>query len=154
MARGAAEEAVVCDVDGVVAVVEAGGVPVQCEIGAVAVGQVDVITRGNDTGAFGKCAPISYFSASVCGISTSARDSLETLQKSKDPRIWAASLEMEQLLTQVPMDEDNRIAIHASLRELKARATSQHPSEVAKINQLVENMMLSVHQIFLDITKI
>lgn len=110
-------------------------------IANVAVGQEDVITRGNDTGAFGKCAPISYFSASICGISTSARDSLEILQKSKDPRIRAASLEMEQLLTQVPMDEDNRIAIHASLRELKARATAENPSEVAKITQLVESFV-------------
>ena len=105
----------------------------------VAVGQTDVITRGNDTGAFGKCAPISYFSAAICGISTSARDSLEVLQKSSDPRIRAASLEMEQLLTQVPMDEENRIAIHASLRELKGRASSQNPAEVAKIAQLVES---------------
>ena len=86
----------------------------------VAVGQTDVITRGNDTGAFGKCAPISYFSAAICGISTSARDSLEVLQKSSDPRIRAASLEWSSF-TQVPMDEENRIAIHASLRELKGQ---------------------------------
>ena len=46
---------------------------------------------------------------------------------------------MEQLLTQVPMDEENRIAIHASLRELKGRASSQNPAEVAKIAQLVES---------------
>lgn len=110
-------------------------------IGNVAIGQTDVITRGNDTGAFGKCAPISYFSAAICGISTSARDSLETLQKSSDPRIRAASLEMEQLLTQVPMDEDNRIAIHASLREIKGRASSTNPGEVAKISQLVESFV-------------
>ena len=48
-------------------------------VGDEAIGQESVITRGNDTGAFGKCAPTSYFCAAICGIGTTARDGLAAL---------------------------------------------------------------------------
>ena len=107
------------------------------------IGQVDVIESGNDTGAFGKCAPISFFSAAICGISTAGRDAIETLAQSPDKDVSATATRMKALLTHVPMDETNRIHIHRQLQALRT-LTLTDPSaglHIERINQLVTSLI-------------
>jgi hypothetical protein len=107
------------------------------------IGQTDVIDSGNDTGAFGKCAPISFFSAAVCGISTAGRDAIETLAQSPDQDISATATRMKDLLTHVPMDESNRVHIHRQLQALRTLTLNDPSADIhlKRIEQLITSFI-------------
>jgi hypothetical protein len=96
------------------------------------VGQTRVTTPGmdeddhwsgnNDNGAFGKCAPTSYFCGAVCGIAGSARASLDALKA--DGQLSGIGAELEALLTAVPTNESSREKLTAAIKI--ARATLEH----------------------------
>jgi hypothetical protein len=77
------------------------------------IGQTDIVRRGNDTGAFGKCAPTAHFCGAICGIAKSTRKGLDAL--TADPITAAGAKRLEKLLTAKPMNEEARAAIDAQL---------------------------------------
>ena len=104
------------------------------------VGQDQVITDGNDTGAFGKCAPTSFFCAAITGIGVGTRDGLDLLQE--DRRTSKSAKKMESLLTASPMNDEANAAIHAELAVLKKAAGGDRA--LTKAIGHVEQMVTSV----------
>lgn len=88
----------------------------ECEI--LDIGQTEVITEGNDTGAFGKCAPTSYFCAALCGVSQAARDGFDLLHDG-GPELRKASQKLEQMFTTGAMTEERRAAIAEQIAEVE-----------------------------------
>jgi hypothetical protein len=82
------------------------------------IGQTSVVTEGNDTGAFGKCAPTSYFCASVCGVSQAARDGFDLLHDG-GMELRKASKKLEQMFSSGAMTEDRRKAIEEQIAEVE-----------------------------------
>ena len=83
------------------------------------IGQGSVIERGQDVGAFGKCAPTSYFCGAIAGIGRTARDGLIALQKLGDPELKNLADKIEGLMTANPLTEatqqQRRLAVKAKL---------------------------------------
>ena len=116
-------------------------------VGKVSVGQKGVITDGNDTGAFGKCAPTSYYCSTICGIATGARRGLDVLASDSDTAEHAAAL--ESLFTSVPLDESARDEIASRIRSLKRIARgggdslseSQLKTAIAGVEQIETSVL-------------
>ena len=86
------------------------------QVDGVDIGQTDVIRRGQDTGAFGKCAPTAHFCGAICGIAKTTRKSIDAL--AANPATAAGAARLEQLLTANPMDDAARDAIAAQFAAL------------------------------------
>ena len=82
------------------------------------IGQTDIIRRGNDTGAFGKCAPTSYYCGAICGIAKGCQDGFTALKKDEDTELLAT--ELEQLYTKVPQKEEDVERMKDILQELSS----------------------------------
>jgi hypothetical protein len=74
------------------------------------IGQDEIITDGNDTGAFGKCAPTSYFCAAICGVSRAARNGFDLLLDG-GMELRAAAGKLEELFSTGAMTDERRLAI-------------------------------------------
>ena len=72
----------------------------------------------NDNGAFGKCAPTSYFCGAVCGIAGSTRAALDALKA--DAELGAIAAELEALLCAVPTNAESRAQLAGVLRMARA----------------------------------
>ncbi len=86
------------------------------------IGQGSVITRGQDVGAFGKCAPTSYFCGAIAGIGRTARDGLISLQKLGDPELATLGNKIESLMTASPLTEATQQQLTKALEQLQAKA--------------------------------
>ena len=83
-----------------------------------AIGQDQVTSGGqNDNGAFGKCAPVSYFCGAISGIAVNARDALDKLKANSVTA--AAARDIERLLTAVPCNEESRDALGAAIERAR-----------------------------------
>ena len=107
------------------------------------------ISGSNDNGAFGKCAPTSYFCGAVCGIAVGAHDALEALKA--DRKTAAVAEQVEQLLGAVPTDDASRAALDDALGRLKAltrRRGRDLKQAVARVEQMktsiVDRMVMKV----------
>lgn len=116
-------------------------------VGKASIGQKSVVTDGNDTGAFGKCAPTSYFCATITGIATGARSGLNLLLS--DSATAADARHLESLLTSVPLTEASRSEISSLLRSLTRTARgggnslseTQVKKAVASISQIETSIL-------------
>ena len=88
------------------------------------IGQTAVITSGNDTGAFGKCAPTAYFCGAICGIAVQAHAGLETLKGAHTLTDKAADL--QALITGAPMDAVQREALGEQIDAIVAQIEADH----------------------------
>lgn len=86
------------------------------------IGQGRVIDSGQDVGAFGKCAPTSYFCGAIAGIGRTARDGLISLQKLGDPELAELGNKIEGLMTASPLTEATQQQLTKALDALKAKA--------------------------------
>ena len=82
------------------------------------VGQTDIIRLGNDTGAFGKCAPTSYYCGVICGIAKGCQDGFDALKDDDDTR--EVAFELEELYTKVPQQEEDVERMKQILQELSS----------------------------------
>jgi len=82
------------------------------------IGQTEVITSGNDTGAFGKCAPTSYFCAALCGVSRGAREGFDLLLGGS-PNIQDAAKRLEEMFTTGAMTDERREAIDEQIKVIE-----------------------------------
>ncbi|MEL6349281.1 MAG: hypothetical protein AAFV53_39635, partial [Myxococcota bacterium] len=86
------------------------------------IGQTDVVRKGNDTGAFGKCAPISYFSGAMCGVGVGAHDALKALQGEDIPESISSEIKtLAPMLTANPMNEAQSQKIAEQLKRCQDR---------------------------------
>ena len=94
------------------------------KIGQETVTQVGVdgdghLVGNNDNGAFGKCAPTSYFCGAITGIGVATRDGLDELKK--DPLTKALGTQIEAMLTAVPTNEESRQKLESALNALNQK---------------------------------
>jgi hypothetical protein len=107
------------------------------KVGLTDIGQTEVITDGNDTGAFGKCAPTAYFCGAMCGISVRANEGMEALEAGT-PAIKAEADTLRALITGQPMDPIRREEIDAQLEIISAMLDEERLSQRERINGEVQ----------------
>lgn len=111
------------------------------ELAGVDIGQTDIIRRGNDTGAFGKCAPTSYYCGAVCGLATGCRDGFTALKE--DAATKTLATELETLFTKTPQEEEDLGRMDRIIQDLEAICMSDRSkrglyTEVGKVAQMKE----------------
>ena len=116
---------------------QSNGVAGAVTLGGETIGQAGVVRQGNDTGAFGKCAPTAYFCASICGIAVAARAGLEALERAGGT-VADDARELRGLITRVPMDGATRAAIRFRLAALGAAGADR--GALKAIEQLVASI--------------
>ncbi|MBT6179561.1 MAG: hypothetical protein HOI23_20140, partial [Deltaproteobacteria bacterium] len=114
------------------------------------IGQEKVITRGQDVGAFGKCAPTSYFCGAISGIGRTARDGLTTLQNLGDPEIKELGNKIERLMTASPLTEATQQQLTKALTTLQGKARTAPSGSVAESIGKAHESLLQVKTSIVD----
>ena len=123
---------------------QSNGVENYDEINGVDLGQTQVITSGNDTGAYGKCAPTSYFCGAICGIANGCQDGFTELKENEYTENLAS--ELEALYTTSPYTQESYAKMDQLIEKMAEYALQDRSNRylipaIKKVQQLKESII-------------